>query len=151
MIGEQETPRLAVVHRDTDVPLVEDDAVALVGRLHPAILEPVGHYQDDPFRLVTHKLTLQVQQPAQDGLPLQVGQFDLVEFFQPRPFLAPGLTVPLHHTPFRLLLFIDGQLGVETIPHHLFHHLPGRLVLHLDRDRVLFEISFTHSFQRLPS
>ena len=81
MIGKQQAPRLTVIHRDTDVPLVEDDAVTLVGCLHTSILEPVGHHQDNPFRLVAYELSSLVQQVVQDRLLLQVGQFDLVELF----------------------------------------------------------------------
>ena len=41
MIGEQQTPRFAIVHGDTDVPLIDAkrDAVALIGGLHAAILK----------------------------------------------------------------------------------------------------------------
>ena len=80
MIGEQQAPRLTAVQRDIDVPSVEDNAVAFVCRLHTAVLKSIGDHQDNPFRLVAHELTLQIQQPLQDGFPLQVVEFHLIEF-----------------------------------------------------------------------
>jgi hypothetical protein len=80
VIGEQQSPRLTVIHRDTNVPLVENDAITFVGCLDTAILEAVEDDQDDGFRLMADKLSPLVQQLFQDRLSFQVVQFDLVEF-----------------------------------------------------------------------
>ena len=50
VIGEQQSPWFAVIDRDTNVPLVENDAITFVGCLDTAILEAVEDDQDDGFR-----------------------------------------------------------------------------------------------------
>ncbi len=139
MVGKQQSPRFTVIHRDTDVPLVEDNAISLEGCLHTAILEAVKHYQDDSFRLVAHKFAALIQQPFQDSLPLQVVQFDLVEFLHIGierfffPFFGRRVCVPL------LSL---GGLSLCLFPQHWIEGLFDEIIQQrlLGRENLQFQL-----------
>ena len=63
MVSKQHPPRFTVIHRDTDISLIEDDAITLVRSLHTAILEVIEHDQDNPFRFMAHEFTTLIHQP----------------------------------------------------------------------------------------
>jgi len=123
VIGKQQTPRFASVHRDANIPLIEEDTVPLVGGLHPAVLKPVGHYQDQPLRLVAYELAWLTQQPLQDCLPFQVFHLPPIEFLyvgaERLPFPSLGRRAFVLPAPFgkrQLLAFEKTSPTSEKFP-----------------------------------
>ena len=130
--------------------MVQDHAVPFVGGLHPPLPEGVGHRDDDPFLGVIQEIASLMEQAVQNGLPLQVGYFGLVQLFNirrqgfPFPPTSRGAGIP-PLTGFRLTLRFLPQHRLEGLLDELLQQGLVRGVdvqLQLGQDRLLAQVQF---------